>query len=572
MRMHIKFVRILVLLSWLSGTLYAGEFITITHSDTAKHAMVVTAHPEATRIGLEILKKGGNAVDAAVATAFAVGVVEPHASGLGGGGGMLIYLREDKSLHYLDYYMQTSSQADTNYSNRNDLYTPRSICVPGTPAGLLTAHRLYGKLPLKDVISPAIRIARDGFVVSNKLYTNILDKLDVLSRFPQTEELFFRDDFPIPPGDTLRNPQLAVVLNRLLEEGEDYFYRGTFAKNAVKAIRLNGGYLSEKDFAAYRAIERKPVRINYKGYTILSSPPPQSGVTLLEILNIFQNAPLIQSHHNGFTDNPQMIHLLCAAIKRADMDRYHYLGDPAAFSIPVDVLLNKNYAALRFQDIDPQKVKYKHNTDIPAGNLQPFLKLPVQKNETAPIPHDGTHTTHISIVDPAGNAVSLTQTIGLFFGSGFSSQGVIFNSAMSLFYTRPSPNRIGPARRPLTTISPSLVFKNDRLAMVLGTPGGGRIFNVLAQILIDLIDFHLSPQQAMDAPRFSVRISSKQLRMEKGFSGSVRDSLQAMGYMIKTTESLDAYFGGVQLIVRDVKNNQLIGVSDLRRDGGAIGF
>ena len=566
----IKTLLIILLLCWRPATLVLfAQPLTITRSDTAKHAMVVAAHPEAARIGAEILKKGGNAVDAAVASAFVVGVVEPHASGLGGGGGMLIYLKQGNALHYIDYYMQTSLQADTGYT-RQDLFTPRSICVPGTPAGLLTAHRLYGRLPLKDVIAPAIRIARRGFVVTDKLYTNILDKLDVITLFPKTQELFFRDDFPAAPGDTLRNLQLALVLQQLLEKGEEYFYHGSFAKEAARNIQAGGGYLSEEDFAAYHAIERKPLHIDYKGYTIYSAPPPQSGLTLLEILNIYQQASMDRLAAGGFAANPRMIHLLCSAIKRADVDRFYFLGDPSAFHIPVKALLSQGYAWQRFEDIDTKQVKYKNSTEILVGNPYPFIDAD-EKDISLPS-RDGTHTTHISVVDPWGNAVSLTQTIGLFFGSGFSSQGVIFNSGMSVFYKEPSPNRIGPARRPVTTISPSLVFKNGSITAVLGTPGGGRIFNVLAQIIIDLIDLKLSPVQTVNAPRFSIRLHSKALKLENRFPTAVFDSLRNMGYEYKTTNAWDDYFGGVQLIVWDDAIKQFIGVSDKRRDGGAVGF
>ena len=568
-----KYSRIAILLSWQVAVAFsAAQPLGVSRCDSAKQAMVVAAHPEAARVGAKILQQGGNAVDAAVATAFMAGVVEPHASGLGGGGGMLIYLKNDDSLHYIDYYMQTSLHADTAFSREKDLFTPRSICVPGTPAGLLTAHRLYGKLPLQDVLAPAIRIAERGFVVTDKLYTNILDKLEVISLYPETQKLFFKDDFPAAPGDTLRNPQLALVLRRLLEKGEEYFYHGAFAEEAARAIQSRGGYLSKEDFAAYRAVERKPLHINYKGYSVFSAPPPQSGLTLLEILNIFQQAQAQRLQAGGFADNPRMIHLLCSAIKRADADRFYFLGDPSAFNIPADALLSQGYARQRFEDIDIERVKYKNSTEIPVGNPLPFVDQNGTEKNTSLPSRDGTHTTHISVVDPWGNAVSLTQTIGLFFGSGFSSQGVIFNSAMSVFYKKPSPNRIGPARRPVTTISPSLVFKEGTIAAVLGTPGGGRIFNVLAQIIIDLIDFKLSPVQTVEAPRFSIRLRSKALKLENRFPAAILDSLRSMGYKCKTTSERDAYFGGVQLIVWDRQLKQYIGVSDSRRDGGAVGF
>jgi len=537
--------------------------------DTAAHAMVVAAHPRAAQVGIRILKHGGNAVDAAVATAFMIGVVEPHASGLGGGGGMLIYLNKDHSFRYLDYYMQTSLHPDTAYSNKKDVYTPRSICIPGTPSGLIRANKLFGRLPLKTVIAPAIEIARKGFVVSQKFYTNILDKLDVISNNPGTKKLIFKDDFPVNVGDTLKNPQLAQALQNLAEKGENYFYRGAFARKAAAEIQADGGYLTEEDFAHYQTKIKKPVKINYRDYQIYSAPPAQSGTTLLEILNIYENAPLEKL--KPFTKSATSIHILCEAIKRADADRFYFLGDPDAFSLPVDGMLSEGYARNRYADMDMERIKYTNNRNVPAGDPWAFHK-PVPKASRQALPTDGPHTTHISVIDDEGNAVSLTQTLGHFFGSGFSSQGVIFNSAMSVFYKKPSPNRIGPARRPMTTISPTIVIKDGQIATVIGTPGGGRIFNVLAEMIIRLLDFHIPPVQAMNAPRFSIRNYSRKLSMEKRFSEKIMQALQSKGYQIKPYADFTAYFGGVQLIFYDPVLKQYIGVSDPRRDGSALGF
>lgn len=537
--------------------------------DTAARAMVVAAHPEAVLVGVEMLKQGGNAVDAAVATAFMIGVVEPHASGLGGGGAMLIYLKKENGFRYLDYYMQTSLHPDTAFSNKKDLYTPRAICIPGVPSGLITANRLYGKLPLKTVMAPAIKTAREGFVVSEKFYTNILDKLDVISDNPPTQKIFFKDDFPLSVGDTLKNPQLAHVLERLADQGEDYFYRGDFAKQAVMDIQKSGGYLTKQDFAHYRARNREALHTSYGSYQLFSAPPPQSGATLLEILNIWEN--VLPEKSADFVSCARCTHLLCEAMKRADADRYAYMADPDAFPVPVVGLTAKGFARRRFEDIDPEKMKYTDNNKIPAGNPWFFDKhLKVQEN--ADNREEGPHTTQISVVDARGNAVSLTQTLGHFFGSGFSSQGVVFNSSMANFYSRPSRNRIGSARRPLTTISPTIIMKDGNIFSVLGTPGGGRIFNVMAQIIIRLLDFNSSATEAVNAPRFSIRLRSGKLYVENRFPKSTLKSLSAMGYPIKALDSFTPYFGGVQLIVFDAELKQWIGVSDPRRDGGAAGI
>ncbi len=568
MRINHRFLYLYIFVFFASTLLFAQNN-QIAKTDTASAAMVVAAHPYAAKIGIDILSQGGNAVDAAVATAFVIGVVEPHASGLGGGGGMLIYLNQNKEFHYLDYYMQTSLNADTAFSKDNDLFSPRSICIPGTPAGLITAVKKYGNLPLKTVIAPAIKIAREGFIITEKFYGSILDKLEIITYFPQTEKLFFKNEFPVSEGDTLLNPQLAFVLENLAEQGLNYFYKGDFAKKAVSEIQAGGGYITQNDFGAYKVMERKPAYINYHGYEILSSPPPQSGATLLEILNIFENASL--QNRNKFDEDASTINLLCESIKRADTDRFYFLGDPATTNIPLSGLLSEKYAKKRFDGIEAGKIQYADSKKIPV--IDPWHFDKVEKRETIKkLPEDGPHTTHISVVDKEGNAVSLTQTLGLFFGSGFSSQGVIFNSGMSIFYKKPSPNHIGPGRRPLTTISPSMVMDNGKLSIVIGTPGGGRIFNVLAQILIRMIDFNLTPIEAMEAPRFSTRIYSKWLAVENRFPLNILADLEKMGYNLKKYDALDNYFGGVQMIMFDKALKQYIGISDPRRDGGAYGI
>ncbi len=543
---------------------------TVCKSDTATRAMVVAAHPLAAAIGVEILQKGGNAIDAAAAMAFAVGVVEPHASGLGGGGGMMIYLRADNTFHYIDYYMQTSQNADTAYSKENDLFTPRAICIPGTPAGLITAVNLFGRLPLSSVLAPAIRLAKSGFTVSDKLYTNILDKLDIITLYPQTQALFFKNDFPVAPGDTLVLQSLAEVLEKISTKGIEYFYRGEFARGASEYIQQNGGYITFEDFAVYEPVLRKPVKINYKDFDIYSSPPPQSGTTLLEILNIFENTPLNPSI--TLADQAATIEHLSDAIFLADSDRFYFLGDPAHFKVPVSGLLDERYARQRYSEKLARKKEFNEKRKIPAGNPWTYISDSPADETNAGQEEDGQHTTHISVIDPEGNAVSLTQTIGLFFGCGFSYQGVLFNSAMSVFYKYPSPNRIGPQRRPLTTICPSMITHNNALFAVLGTPGGGTIFNVLAQVMIRLLDEKNSPQQAVAAPRFSTRINSRYFRMEQDFPTATIDTLKNRGYPVQLYEKHSSYFGGVQLIIYDPVLKQYIGVSDPRRDGGALGF
>jgi gamma-glutamyltranspeptidase/glutathione hydrolase len=551
------------------SVLYANENGTLPKVDTTSHAMVVAAHPTASQVGIDILKKGGNAVDAAVAVAFVIGVVEPYASGLGGGGAMLIYLKKENSFRYLDYYMQAPQNADTSFSDDEDTRTTQAICIPGTPSGLITAVKKYGRLSLKEVMEPAITIASKGVEVTGQFFEATLENLENISKNSETAKVFLQDGLPYMVGDTIPMPGLLSVLENLASQGEDYFYRGEFAQEASKKIQENGGVVTYEDFAVYRALEKEPINSNYKAYTIYSAPPPQAGVTLLEILNILENAP--QNRWNRFTQSSYSIHLTCEAIKRADADRFSFMGDPRFFEVPVNGLLNQQYALTRYQDIDTAKVKYKKNSEIPAGD--PFIFMEnTQPVNIDKIPEDGSHTTHISVVDGDGNTVSLTQTIGLFFGSGFSVDGVVFNSSMSVFYKKPSPNNIQPFKRPASTICPTIIQKAGKLVAILGTPGGGRIFNTMAEAIIRLTDFHLSPIEAIDAPRFNVRISSSKLSLEGRFSPEIIKELEERGYDIRVSDQYENYYGGVQLIYYDESLHSYIGVSDPRRGGAVSGY
>ncbi|MBN1408190.1 MAG: gamma-glutamyltransferase [Calditrichaceae bacterium] len=540
----------------------------LNKADTASNAMVVTAHPEASQIGLEILKMGGNAVDAAVAAAFVIGVVEPYASGLGGGGAMLIRLSDDNTFHYLDYYMETPALADTNFSDL-EIYTARSICIPGTPHGLITAVQKYGRLTPQQVIAPAIRIARQGIVVNEQFHTILLDKLGVILQFPETQALYYIDDFPPVIGDTLYNEPLVDVLQNLAEKGADYFYSGEYARLAVQDIKEAGGYITLNDFREYRTVEKYPVEADFLDYHLFSAAAPQSGTTLLEILNLFE--VMADSTLSNFDEDSKSIHLLTEAMKRADVDRFHYLSDPIDTNIPSFGLVDQHYAVERFSDFNWDSVNYRKGSDIPVGDpwkFEPSVSIP-QKDMREP---DRPNTTHISVVDKDGNAVSLTQTLGLYFGSGFTSQGVVYNCSMSNFYKQPSPNRLKGNRRPLSTICPTIVTKGDSIVGIIGTPGGSRLFNVMAQMIIRIFLFNENPVEAMNAPRFAMRASQSTLSLENRFSADILQSLQNLNYKLKFYPDFTDYFGGVQMIIYDTRLKQYIGVSDPRRTGAAAGY
>jgi gamma-glutamyltranspeptidase/glutathione hydrolase len=544
-------------------TLYS--YPAITNVDTAKSAMVVTAHPEATKIGTNILKKGGNAVDAAVAIAFAIGVVEPYASGLGGGGGMLIYLKKDNRYHYLDYYMQSPLNFDRSYTRADGIADARAICIPGTPSGLITAVEQFGNLPLKDVMEPAINMAKNGVLVNRVFYNAIVEKLEVIMTFTETQNIFFSDEgLPFETGDTIKNPDLFNVLNNIQKNGCDYFYKGEFAQNAASGIQKYGGSITYDDFVNYKTIIKEPLCIDYKGYKIFTAPPPQSGLTLLEILNIIENvSPKVWKE---FSKSALSTHVLIESIKRADIDRRNFLGDPRFVIIPIANLLNKKYAHERFKSINLTKVEYESHFDIPTGNPEKYMQnIPDSSVENQ-------HTTHISVIDQEGNAVSLTQTLGVFFGSGLSVDGVLFNSSMSIFYGPDTPNGVASNKRPLSTICPTIIMKENQIFSVLGTPGGASIFNTMAEVILRLIDFKHSPIESVDAPRFSTRITQTNVNFEDRFSQTTLDSLSQIGHKIRVTEEYNIYMGGIQLIYWDKLNKAYIGISDPRRAGAALGI
>ncbi len=559
MQLVIVFILCVFLASSGAADLYRSN------ADTARHAMVVAARSEAVDAGLKMLQQGGNSVDATVAAAFVIGVVEPYASGLGGGGGMLIYIPEKGGFHYLDYYVQAPSQIDTAFSPERDRETVRSICLPGTPAGLVSAVENFGALPLPQVMQPAIELARNGFVVNDVFYEAVLEKLELLLNHPVTAATYLQESLPYMVGDTIKLQGLAEVLEGIAHNGRDYFYRSEFTQRVTAAIQAEHGLISNDDFASYRTLFKQPVAIDYRGYQVFSAAPPQSGVTFLEILKIIENIP--ESDWKPFEQSALSVHVMAGAIKRADADRYAFLADPRFSKVPLSGLLSKEYAIQRFNSMDST---YDNEADIPSGNPWPFNhREPAEQPQ--PVIPEPQHTTHISVIDEDGNMVSLTQTLGFFFGSGFSMDGVIFNSGMTNF-SRRGINRAEPNKRPRSTIVPTIILKNSAPFAVLGTPGGGTIFNTMAQLVVRLIDLKQSPAAAVDAPRFSTRSTSRSLTMENRFDQNVIEDLEKQGYEIRLTDPFAIYLGGIQLIYHDSRHHYFIGVSDPRRGGVAKGF
>jgi gamma-glutamyltranspeptidase / glutathione hydrolase len=537
----------------------------IAEEVTSKNGMVVTAHPIASKFGLEILKSGGNAVDAAVGTALIIGVVEPHASGLGGGGGMLIYLHDLDSLTYINYYARAPRLVPTNFVSDKEGKTAPAVLIPGTVAGLHYALQKYGTISWSDLLAKVIQQAKLGFQIDDVFYKIILDSYEFLLKYSQTKSIFLFDELPPEVGQRIINERIITTLEKLAKSGPDVFYQGEIADSIEAAMIRLGGGLRKSDLKIYSPIELKPVQGTYRGQTIYSAPPPQSGLTIIEILNILELKNLTQM--GDFNNNLSTFHFMAEAMKRGFADRLRYLSDPKFFEVPKSVLLSKSFARSRFNTIDMQQASPKKPKKTPAGDVKPFL----YQSDADPVNKDGS-TTHISIVDANGNAVSLTQTLNHFWGSGISVCGFLLNNGMSAFSQTNPANNIQSTRQPRSTISPSMLFKNKDLSMVIGSPGSGRIISTTVEVICNIIDFNKGASEANEAPRFLSRKWLDTLPVEDRFPSAMIDSLKSMGHNIEVMEKMDLYFGGVQLIVVDKKQKLLIGSSDLRRSGIALGY
>ncbi len=549
---------------------------------SGKNGMVATAHPLASAAALEMLKKGGNAVDAAVAAAFTIGVVEPDGSGLGGGGGMVIFLKKQKKTVYINYYHKAPSQIRKITYNRNtDRHTVKSILVPGTVAGLTAALERFGTLPLKTVIEPAITAAERGFAVDETLARIMLDNVEMLQIDSSTASVFLDEGFPRMEGDTLRQPELAKTLKDIARYGREGFYSGRAAKTIVSSIAKEGGVLTLNDFKNYRAEVTVPLHGTYRGYDIYSANLPQSGATVIEALNILENADLQKMGH--YSKFPATLHLIAETFTRVYADRWAYLGDPNFSNIPLKVILSKAYAKERFSDINPTKAVPQNYRKTKPGNPQPYNSksasptgIMIQATDLMYVfnaqEYDG-HTTHLSVVDKDGNAVSLTQTLGTFFGSGKTYAGVLLNCGMANFSTRKgSVNEVAPNKRPRSSISPTIIVKNGEPFLIVGSPGAGRIISTVIELIVNAIDFKMNARQINDAPRFYCQKFDDYLHLEYGISPQVQTALKNYGHNIRVYDDLDLFFGGAQLILVDTVNGLFYGSADKRRGGVAIGY
>ena len=541
-----------------------------------KHAMVVSIHHEATDAGVEILKDGGNAIDAAVATGFALAAVHPIAGNLGGGGFMLVHFASGKST-FIDYRERAPLAATTNmYLDAKGNVVPdasitgyKAIGVPGSVAGMVYAEKKYGKLTLARVMAPAIRLASQGFVLTDEEAGEYHDK--TLSMFPESKRIFQRDGNFYKAGEFFKQPDLAATLKTIAADPDD-FYRGHIAKELAADVEKGGGLITVEDLARYSVREREPVTGTYKDYTIISAPPPSSGgVALIEALNILEGYNLSRWKDR----TPDEMHLIVEAYRRAYMDRTDYLGDPDYVKIPVDQLIDKKYAAAWRTSIIAEQATPSKDLTRPAG----FIPPPPTMND---VRHESTQTTHYSVVDADGNAVAVTTTLNNNFGSAVTATGLGFllNDEMDDFASKlgvPNmygliqgpANTIAPGKRPLSAMTPTIVLKDDKVRFVLGSPGGGRIITTVANIFLSAADEGLNIQEAVDAPRFHHQYLPDILVMEPGFSDSTVEGLRAFGYQLK----IGGHWSDGECIAVDPATGDLEGGQDHRHHfGKAAGF
>lgn len=554
----------------------------------APHTMVASVHELASRAGADIMHEGGNAVDAAVATGFALAVVHPQAGNLGGGGFMLIRMADGKT-HFLDYREKAPAAATANMFldpqgrviENASIVGYKAISVPGSVAGMVYAEKKYGKLALDQVMAPAIKLAHDGFPLTWDDAADFHDQH--LAKFPDSSRIFQRDTHPYQPGETFRQPELARTLERIARNPDD-FYHGAMARELAASIQKGGGLITTDDLAHYEVKEREPVRGTYRGYEIVSAPPPSSGgIALLEILNILEGYDLAKAGNRS----AQAVHLTAEAFRRSFFDRAEFLGDPDFSKLPVAQLIDKKYGAAWRESIDPAHATVSKDLRRPAifSELEQYAALHPQPWTV----REPEHTTHYSVVDADGNAVAVTTTLNDRFGSRVTAEGLGFllNDEMDDFTSKAGvpnlygliqgpANAIGPDKRPLSAMTPTMVLKNGKLFLVLGSPGGSRIITTVANILMGIVDYGMSIQEAVNTPRFHHQWFPDVLRVEQWFSPDAVRLLRQMGHKIEFGVTVagiwEPYWSDGECIAIDQTTGDRLGASDDRNNGKAIGY
>jgi gamma-glutamyltranspeptidase/glutathione hydrolase len=559
----------------LSVTAAQAANAPIEFSDViAENGMVAAANRLASEAGVEILKKGGNAVDAAVATALALNVVEPNASGVGGGGFATVRLK-DGNIYCWDFREVAPASATkdlfSSEQSKKEKWSEvggKSVGVPGSVAGLFTMLEKYGTMTFAEVAAPAIRLADEGFEADALLVSMVKDNFEKISTYNPDGTPYTPGGLPLEEGQLLRQPELAATFRLLADKGTSVFYTGPVGQAVVEAVNKAGGAMTAQDLANYKIVERTPITGTYRGYTVVAPPPASSaGTHIVQILNVMENFPVKEWGHNS----ERFLHHLAETSKMMFADRSRYMADTAFANVPLKGLTSKAYAKTLADSIGD-----KSKTEIPPGD--PFSFEDGKTTSRAPAGEHNAHhsTTHFSVLDKDGNMVGWTWTINYFFGSGVfvPEYGFMLNDEMDDFSTDPnSVNAPEPGKRPLSSMTPTLVLAPGGAPfMAVGSPGATRIILAVAQIITNAVDFGMSMDEAIEAPRLFNTVSggkAGKLMIEAGVSESTLDALKLRGHDVDPRPK-DLYFGGAQGIM--LKDGKIIGGADSRRNGVAVGY
>lgn len=534
--------------------------LTITGRDaTGENGIVATSKYEASKVGIDIIKNGGNAIDAAVASGFALSVTEPQSSGLGGGGFMTIRIADTGETVFLDFREIAPLKAtpemwvvgeDKKVVNDEKMTGGKAIGVPGEVAGFIYALEKYGTMSLEEVMQPAIDLAENGYEVTPTLSSAIKNAVDRFIKFPEAGKVYLKDGFPYEIGDTFKNPDLAKTMKKIAKEGKDAFYKGEVAEAIVKSVQEANGVLTLEDLANYEIEVREPVSGTYRGYEIISSPPPSSGgAHVVQILNMMENYDISSLELNS----AEHLHLLSEIFKISFADRSKYMGDTAFVDVPLKGIASKEYAKELIKQIDLEKSK-----TFEAGD--PWM-------------YEHQDTTHYSIADKQGNLVSITKTINGNFGSGVlaGGTGVILNNEMGDFdLGAGKANSVAPGKKPLSSMSPTIVLKDGKPFMVVGSPGATKIITTVVQIISNVIDRNMDIQDAINVPRIYDN-TANEIGYETRIPQEVIDKLVGMGHKVAAGEEWSKMFGSVHA-VKFEEDGTLRGGADPRKDGKALGY
>jgi gamma-glutamyltranspeptidase/glutathione hydrolase len=536
----------------------------------ARKVMVTAQEPIAADVGVQILKQGGNAVDAAVAVGFALAVTHPFAGNLGGGGFLLVRFADGRTT-FIDFREKAPAAASRNMYldasgkvTRDSLVGWRAAGVPGTVRGLELAHKKFGKLPWKKLVEPSVKLASKGFTVSYALSQSLKSEGTnrLLSQFPESKRIFLKGGAHYEPDDKLVQPDLGKTLARIAKQGSKDFYEGQTARMLAAEMAKNGGHITLEDLKAYQAVERKPLQGTYKGYGIITAPPPSSGgIGILQMMGMLEGSGYEKTGHGSAA----AIHYVAEAMRRYYADRSEYLGDPDFVKVPITGLLQPAYIRKWADSINRERA-------TPSSEIKPGKPA---------LGAESSETTHFNVVDAAGNAVALTYTLNGGYGNGVTVPGLGFllNNEMDDFAAKPgSPNMFGlvqgeanaiqPGKRPLSSMTPTILTRDGKFFMAVGAPGGSRIITAVMQVILNVIDFGMNAQDAVDAPRFHHQWLPDRFEFEKGVSPDTLRLLAEKGHQIEASRPV--VLARVEAIIR--QGEWLQGGSDGRATGKAAGF